>query len=129
MTMATDEQEQRLTFDYALEAPPEKVWRALTIPAYLDRWLGPVAASGGGFARRPDGLAQSVEAEVIEAEPPRRLSWRWREAGEPAGTISFTLTPDEDGGTLLRLVHIRQARTVALPPAANSNFGPVMLAA
>ena len=30
-----------LVFECALDAPPEKVWRALTIPEYLERWLKP----------------------------------------------------------------------------------------
>ena len=30
-----------LTFECALDAPPEKVWRALTVPEYLKRWLKP----------------------------------------------------------------------------------------
>jgi uncharacterized protein YndB with AHSA1/START domain len=110
----------QLVFDFELEAPPEKVWRALTIPAFRDRWLGPLDSAGTGFAG-------SIEAEPAEAEPPSRLSWHWREAGEPAGLVSFILTPNENGGTLLRLVHVR--RQAALPAAANGNFGPVALAA
>ena len=30
-----------LVFECALDAPREKVWRALTIPEYLERWLKP----------------------------------------------------------------------------------------
>ena len=28
-----------LVLDYELDAPPEKVWRALSIPALRDQWL------------------------------------------------------------------------------------------
>lgn len=121
--------EQRLTFDFALPAPPEKVWRALTIPAFIDRWLLPLDDSRGDRFSGRARHGASISAQVIEAEPPRRLSWHWREAGEPDGTVTFTLTPDEEGGTLLRLVHVRQARPVAAPPAANSNGAITMLAA
>jgi uncharacterized protein YndB with AHSA1/START domain len=121
--------EQRLTFDYELEAPPEKVWRALTIPAFVDRWLLPIDKSAGAkFAGRAEGLAGSVEAEIIDLKPPRQLSWSWREAGEPAGIVTFTLTPSDGGGTLLHLVHTRRAAP-ALQPAANSNAVTMMLAA
>ena len=33
------EADETLVFETELYAPPEKVWRALSIPAYLDRWL------------------------------------------------------------------------------------------
>jgi uncharacterized protein YndB with AHSA1/START domain len=66
-------------------------------------------------------------AEVIEAEPPRRLSWNWREAGEPESVVTFTLTPNGQGGTSLRLVH--QRRLPAMRPAANGNAITMMLAA
>src|SRR3569623_1325404 len=120
--------EQRLTFDYELEAPPEKVWRALTIPAFVDRWLLPIErAAATGFIGRPAGLSKAVETEVIASDPPRQLSWNWREAGEPAGTVSFTLTPSDSGGTLLRLVHVRQARMTM--QAVNGNAPTMLLAA
>jgi len=123
----TPEEEQRLSYDVELDAPPEKVWRALTVPAFLDRWLMPMdRAEGGRFAGRDRG--EPIEAEVVEAEPPRRLSWTWREAGEPAGVVTFTLTPSDSGGTLLRLVHQRHVLP-AMQPAANSNAVTMMLAA
>jgi len=31
--------ERKLVFEYDLDAPPEKVWRAVTIPALRARWL------------------------------------------------------------------------------------------
>lgn len=95
----------RLSFDYELEAPPEKVWRALTVPALRDHWLEPAPAG--------------VIAELVEAEPPSRLRWSWQEAGAPADLVTFTLSPNGAGGTLLRLVHERQA--VQLPMPANGN--------
>jgi uncharacterized protein YndB with AHSA1/START domain len=106
-----------LVFECALDAPPEKVWRALTVPAYLERWLKP---------DRPLDLA------VVTAEENRSLTYRWREAGQ--GTIAemddslvtFELTPTHDGGTWFRLTHA----PLAVPVAANSNVaGALMMAA
>jgi len=111
---------QRLTFSVELDAPPEKVWRALTVPAFVDRWLAPDEPPPGSGPK-------TVAAEVIDAEPPRRLSWNWREAGEPEGTVTFWLTPNQTGGTSLRLVHVRGVP--AIRPAANSNAITMMLAA
>ncbi|KQX34070.1 hypothetical protein ASD04_17665 [Devosia sp. Root436] len=106
-----------LVFECALDAPPEKVWRALTIPAYLERWLKP---------------AQDLDLAVVTAEENRSLTYRWREAGQGAivgmedSFVTFELTPTSDGGTWFRLTHA----PMAMPVAANSNIaGPVMLAA
>lgn len=104
---------EQVSFACELEAPPEKVWRALTIPAFRARWLGADAAN------RP--------TEVIAAEPPHRVSWSWREAGEPDGVVTVTLTPTPSGGTALELVHARRV-PLAVPPAANGNT-VMMLAA
>jgi uncharacterized protein YndB with AHSA1/START domain len=106
-----------LVFECALDAPPEKVWRALTVPEYLERWLKP---------------EQDIDLAVVTAEENRSLTYRWREAGQGAvigmedSLVIFELTPTNDGGTWFRLTHA----PMALPVAANSNLaGPVMLAA
>jgi len=104
-----------LTFECALDAPPEKVWRALTVPEYLERWLKP---------------GQKIELAVVTAEENRSLTYRWREAGQGAlvgmedSLVTFELTPTNDGGTWFRLTHA----PMAVPVAANSN-GPLMMAA
>ena len=104
-----------LVFECALDAPPEKVWRALTIPEYLERWLKP---------------AQQLDLAVVTAEENRSLTYRWREAGQGAvagmedSLVTFELTPTDDGGTWFRLTHA----PMAVPVAANSN-GPLMMAA
>ena len=106
-----------LVFECALDAPPEKVWRALTIPEYLERWLKP---------------AQDIDLAVVTSEENRSLTYRWREAGQGAVTgleeslVTFELTPTSAGGTWFRLTHV----PMAVPVAANSNFvGSVMMAA
>lgn len=104
-----------LSFDCMLAAPPEKVWRALTIPAFLERWL-------------PEAVTPAPQREVTEATPPHRLQWRWQEGeGEAPSVVTFTLMPSQDGGTLLRLVHVRQ--TAPVLPAANSNGRTLAMAA
>ena len=106
-----------LVFECALDAPPEKVWRALTVPEYLERWLKP---------------EQDIDLAVVTAEENKSLTYRWREAGQGAvvgmedSLVTFELTPTNDGGTWFRLTHA----PMAMPVAANSNLGgPVMLAA
>lgn len=106
-----------LVFECALDAPPEKVWRALTIPEYLERWLKP---------------EKDLDLAVVTSEENRSLTYRWREAGQGAivgmedSLVTFELSPTTDGGTWFKLTHA----PMALPVAANSNqAGPVMMAA
>ena len=106
-----------LVFECALDAPPEKVWRALTIPEYLERWLKP---------------AEAIDLSVVMAEENKSLTYRWRESGQGAisgvedSLVTFELTPTIDGGTWFKLTHA----PMAVPVAANCNTsGPIMLAA
>ncbi len=96
---------------------PEDVWTAISDPHALAEWLEPndhKAVVGHKFSFRCDpGICGSgiAECEVIEADPPKRLVWRWvhvvnvekQQYSEPM-TIEWTLTPTE-GGTLLALEH------------------------
>jgi uncharacterized protein YndB with AHSA1/START domain len=92
-----------------LEAPPEKVWRALSEPALLARWLLPtraVAPADGALAfdGEAEGLARRIDCRLLDAEPNRRLSYLWR---EPAGesVVTFELSDSAAGGTWLKVVH------------------------
>jgi len=112
MTSNTDE----LVFECSLDAPPEKVWRALNIPEYLARWLKP---------------ADDIELSVVTAEENKSLTYRWREAGQGAVTdaedslVTFELTPNDDGGTWFKLTHA----PMTVPVAANSNCVNALLMA
>ncbi|SEP97706.1 Activator of Hsp90 ATPase homolog 1-like protein [Devosia sp. YR412] len=108
---------EELVFECALDAPVEQVWRALTIPEYLKRWLKP---------------EQDVDMAVVTAEENVSLTYRWREAGQGAvlgaedSLVTFELSATDDGGTWFRLTHA----PMVVPVAANSNLvGPLMLAA
>ena len=90
-----------------IEAPPEKVWRALSDPDLAADWLPPgemSAEPGDRFTLEDDG--RRIDCEVLEAEPPRRLRLGWRESdGGPASEVTFTITPTPGGGAHLRVVH------------------------
>ena len=100
---------ERITVECALDATPEKVGRALSIPAYRDAWL------------LPDGDAERFTAEVVEAVPPHRLRLSWREGEADGELVTFTLTETPDGGTWLRLVHDRVMEPMRVPIPANAN--------
>lgn len=124
-----------------LPHPPEKVWRALTVPELLAAWLMPndiEARPGVRFAFRENGETSApIECEVLEAEPFRRLiySWRDEEAREKAltSTVTFELCRAV-GGTRLRITHSGMEtpsgakRSLALS-AANMNLRPRLLRA
>lgn len=85
-----------------LPDPPEKVWRALTEPGLLGRWL-------------PD----AVGSEVLAAEPPRLLRYRWRTAEDDRDShVTFELSGTEGGGTHLRVDHRRMATVIGLRKSA-----------
>jgi len=109
--------------------PPERVWEALTEPSALSDWLLPAPDFAPQVGRRfrfhtaPDAGSAGddpVECEVTEAEPPRRLAYTWRTSpDQPAGRVSWTLTPTERGGTRLRVVH-----EPTLPAVIPARSGP-----
>ncbi len=105
-----------ITVDYELPHPPRKVWRALTEPALLAKWLMendlvPVVGHKFTFRSQPMGDWDGItHCEVLEVEPEKRLRYAWR-GGDPAKaawrldtTVTWTLTPTENG-TRLRLEH------------------------
>ncbi len=96
------EAETEIVFETVLDAPPEKIWRALTIPEYRDRWLA-----------KPD----SVEIEQIGPDADNLLTYRWTEGGSEESLVTIELTPNSDGTTGFRLTHA----PVQIPVAANSN--------
>ena len=108
-----------IVVEYDLPDPPEKVWRALTDPAILARWLMPndiKAELGHRFTFRTQPIGDwdgVVHCEVLECDRPRRLAYSWRggsrdqaKYGQYLDTIAtWTLTPTATGGTTLRLEH------------------------
>lgn len=94
-----------------LPAPPEEVFRHLTDPAAMIRWMGQHAilkpVPGGAFEIDINGVP--VRGRYLEIDPPRRVLVSWGVAGSarmpPGATeVEFTLTPTP-AGTRLRLVH------------------------
>ena len=90
-----------------LEAPPEKVWRALNEPDLRAAWLLPGGAGaeiGDRFTLDDEG--RKIDCQVLEADPERRLRLGWRETGGDVDSeVSFDLTPTPAGGTRLRVGH------------------------
>ena len=107
-----------LVFEYELDAPPEKVWRAISIPAFRDRWL-------------PKGdLAQ---VEPVASKPGEEIAYALRDNEPPflESVVTFQVTLNAVGGARLKIIHgLVDARLERhRPRAANSNSPGLMLAA
>jgi len=94
-----------------LPAPVEEVFRHLTDPAAMIRWMGQHAtlhpAPGGVFELDINGVP--VRGRYLEISPPHRVVVTWGVAGStdlpPGATqVEFTLTPTSTG-THLHLIH------------------------
>ena len=98
-----------LSFEFDLQHPPEKVWRALTDPVLLAEWLLPVVGfklePGAAFMFKTQpypGWDGTVNCQLVEIEPQRKLSYKWTVPFLDT-VVTFTLTPTESG-TRLSLV-------------------------
>lgn len=118
----TDRQEEPrekgIELEYELDAAPQKVWRAISIPDFRENWLP------------SEALADS---EPASCKPGKEISYRMRESEPPflESIVTFRIVPGVSGGTYLRVIHelndARLKRTVAV--AANSNWATMMRAA
>lgn len=106
-----------IVIEEVLPHSPEAVWKAITTPALIARWLmqndfAPRVGHRFTFQARPMGDWNGVvDCEVLVCDPPRTLVYSWvggaagnREAPVLDSTLTITLAPAE-GGTRLRLVH------------------------
>ena len=89
--------------------PPQAVWRALTDPDLLERWLlrptGFAATAGTRFRfTTPDTKINEIVCEVLAARPSEQLtySWIYPQAEYPAQWIvDWTMSPQGRGTRLL----------------------------
>lgn len=107
-----------LSMEFDLKHGPRKVWRALTDPALLAKWLLPVTglrldpSAAFTFTAAPQpGWDGQVHCRLLDAQEPTggaggqpgRLSYTWV-VGDLDTVVTFTLTPTASG-TRLSLVH------------------------
>jgi uncharacterized protein YndB with AHSA1/START domain len=116
MSDSREESEDRaeIALEVELDAAPEKVWRAIAVPAFRERWLP---------------QADLAEPEPIASVPGVEVRYRMREEGAPfpESTVTFRIEPGLNGGALLRIIH--RIESAARRRSANDNLCRMRLAA
>jgi uncharacterized protein YndB with AHSA1/START domain len=99
-----------------IQAPPERVWRALTDATELSAWFqvtieGPLAPGHEVWMTSTHAAhtGQRFRVRIAEMTPPRRIVWQWHPGEidpsidytrEPMTTVTFTLEPSGSGTRL-----------------------------
>src|SRR3954449_8232818 len=126
-----DPRVDRPSFVYTtyIKTTPERVWQALTEPAFTERYWGMVFHSdwktGSRYVLNQFGLTIVDDDQlVLEAEPYRRLSYAWhaitaewaealdltddareRPQAEPRSKVTFDIEPLDDEQVKLTVIH------------------------
>ena len=109
-TLETIDGRPALRFERLLAHPIERVWRAVSEPAELERWF-PAAADWTPVAGE-SFEAFGMTGKVTEADAPHRLAWTFN-----GDFYSFDLSA-QDGGCLLVFIHVFGDRATAAQTAA-----------
>ncbi len=100
-----------------IKASPDQIWDAITKPEFTSRYFyGSLVDSTleVGTPHRgwsPDRETLWVDGEVLDSDPPRRLSYTWRAlydeetAAEEPSRVSWEIEPQEGGVSKLTVVH------------------------
>jgi uncharacterized protein YndB with AHSA1/START domain len=108
-TLETIDGRPALRLERPFAYPVERVWRAVSDPAELERWMPAAAdwtpAVGETFE------AGGVTGEVTEVEAPNRLVWTYGD-----DLYSFDLTA-QNGGSVLVFTHVFDDRHLAAQTA------------
>jgi uncharacterized protein YndB with AHSA1/START domain len=114
MTSETDSSEDgEVVVECGLDASPEKIWRALTVPELAADWLGAEHEP----ASRADAAATF---QIIDLVPFTRLVYRWTDRSEKSpteSTVTVEIKSHGTGASWFRLTH----RPPASLAAANGN--------
>jgi uncharacterized protein YndB with AHSA1/START domain len=110
---------QTIVLECDLPEPPQKVWKALTVPELLAQWLMPndmrpeKGATFSFHGKASGTTSERIDCRVLEIKPHRLLKLSWHADAGPLqdeeegldSVVTFELFPTITGGTLLRLVH------------------------
>lgn len=97
----------RVTLQWSLRVPADRVWWGLIDPEALPQWIGTL--SSGTFAPGSVVSVQHAEgyfciSEILDCVPAALLAMTWKFPDEPLSYVRIELTP-EGKGTCLTLTH------------------------
>jgi uncharacterized protein YndB with AHSA1/START domain len=137
MTTMTETATTTQVYAVFIKATPEQVWEGITNPDFTEKYFYGSRAKfdlrPGGIYNGVDGKDEScvlVDGEVVESDPPRRLTHTWRAlydpetAAEPHSRVSWEIEPQDGGFTKLTVVHDRleEAPKTALSVAGGWSY-------
>ncbi|MBP1847586.1 uncharacterized protein YndB with AHSA1/START domain [Rhizobium petrolearium] len=112
-----EEQKNGIELEYELAEPPQKVWRAISIPEFRENWLPKEALA---------------DPEATSVTPGEEVRYRMRDSTPPflESTVTFRIVPNAAGGTSLRIIHeLRNASFAQNATAAANNNSPFFMLA
>jgi uncharacterized protein YndB with AHSA1/START domain len=124
MTNATQSVTTTQVYRVYIRATPEAIWDAITKPEWTDRYgyggipefdLRPgkpyVIHPGPAMKEFPNVPDDIIDGEILEADPPRRLSMTWRMLmdeqmmSEGFTRLTYEIDPIEGAATRLTVIH------------------------
>ena len=133
MTTTAQEVQTTQVYQVFIKATPEQIWDGITRPEYVDRYYhgcrleAPLQSGGRWVGHSPDLAKVWIDSEILEFDPPYRLRHGWRAlyddelALEGESRVTWEIEPQDDGTTLLTLVHDRLEHS---PKTAAAVSGP-----
>jgi uncharacterized protein YndB with AHSA1/START domain len=101
--------ERTLDHQYLIRSPPDAVFRAITDPGWITRWLcdrAELAPVKGGRYRFGWTNGPTHTGKVVDFRPGQRIAFAWEWPGiELKGTVFALEVEAQEGGSLLRVTH------------------------
>jgi uncharacterized protein YndB with AHSA1/START domain len=115
--MSTMTQTNVQVYAVFIKASPEEIWDAITKPEFPSRYfhnslVDSTLEVGSPYRSwSPDRETLWVDGEVLDSDPPRRLSHTWRAlydeetASEEPSRVTWEIEPQDGGVSKLTVVH------------------------
>lgn len=98
----TRKSDASINLTYELDAAPSKVWRALTEPEYVWRWLK--QSTGKNKVPEENAPEPSFELCLISADPDTRVCYSIKD-NDAVSVVTFQIGANGSGGTTFSIVH------------------------
>jgi uncharacterized protein YndB with AHSA1/START domain len=115
--MSTMTQTTVQVYNVFIKATPEQIWDAITKPEFTSKYFygslvdSTLEPGSPIIGWSPDREQKWTDGEVLESNPPHKLSYTWRslwdeeQAAEEASRVTWEIEPGDGGVTKLTVVH------------------------